>query len=104
MDRWAGGPASGLETCDGHLDCNGPGTGDDLAQGPGPGPSALMRQPGLWSGGPRRWQGQVQGLVEVERHAGGVSLLESLLAERGTDLVEAVQAVASFGLLPRFSG
>src|SRR5262249_35172515 len=71
---------------------------------PGPGPSALMRQPGRWSGGPRRWQGQVQGLVEVERPAGGVSLLKSLLAEPGTDPVEAVPAGAHFGLLPGFSG
>src|SRR5215471_9613976 len=41
MAGWAGGPASRPETCDCHLDRGGPGAGDDLAQGPGPGPSAL---------------------------------------------------------------
>jgi len=51
------------------------------------------------------WQGlsggQVEGLVEAERHALGVGLVKLFLAEAGAYLVEAVPAIARFKLLPR---
>ena len=44
--------------------------------------------------------GQVEGLVEAERHALGVGPLEQFLAQVGAQLVEAVLAVAGFEILP----
>jgi len=45
--------------------------------------------------------GQVEGLVEGERHALGVGPPEQFLAQVGAHLTETVLAVAGFEILPR---
>jgi hypothetical protein len=62
----------------------------------------MQRPESYVSGGAGRSEGQAECLFEAERHALGVGPGELLLPEGGTDLVEAVAAVARFEHLPRF--
>jgi hypothetical protein len=48
-------------------------------------------------------RGEVDGLVEAERHALGIGPLELLIAQARTQLAEALPAVARLGFFPLFS-